>query len=66
MCNEQDANTGNLELEPNVSMNWATDAGNPRNWSWRAIFYSEDDTEGNFVGAVKEIGGTSDDCRSYR
>ena len=33
MCNEQDANTGNLELEPNMSMNWATDAGNPRNWS---------------------------------
>lgn len=33
MCDEQDANTGNLELEPNVSMNWATDGGNPRNWS---------------------------------
>ena len=24
---------GNLELEPSVSMNWVTDAGNPRNWS---------------------------------
>jgi hypothetical protein len=32
MRNEQDAKTENLELEPNVSMNWATDAGNPRNW----------------------------------
>jgi hypothetical protein len=24
---------GNLELEPSVSMNWDTDAKNPRNWS---------------------------------
>jgi hypothetical protein len=33
MRNEQDANTENPESEPNVSIDWATDAGNPRNWS---------------------------------
>jgi len=34
--------------------------------TWRAIVYSEDGTEGNFVGAVKEIRGASDKCRPYR
>ena len=34
--------------------------------AWRAILYSEDGTEGNFVAAVKEIRCTSDECRPYR
>jgi hypothetical protein len=33
MRNEQGANTENLELDSNAFMNWATDTGNPRNWS---------------------------------
>jgi hypothetical protein len=34
--------------------------------TWRATFDPEDGTESNCVGAVKEIRGISDECRSCR